>query len=328
MGRHKTRNKHLPPRMRLIAGRYYWRSSVDGKDVSQPLGDDYVRALLKWREIEGLHDGCETVADLLDAFVARMPSSNAGTLKEYTRASSRLKAAFKGFASMEVLPKHIAQYLRSHDKPVTANREIAVLSRAYSTAINAGRFDGQNPCLGVDRNKEKKRKRVATLEEIALIQKGDGPIPIMCEMAMLTGLRESDLRMLRLDAFNDAGLTVTPRKTSESTNATVEWSWTAALKACFAKAKLLRRRVGSVYLFAGKDGQPLSVNAFQSAWRRHRAKCGCPDLRFHDLRRTAINLAKTEGGTDYARLFAAHGSVATTEGYLKNLQVSRVRPTR
>ena len=328
MGRHKTRDKHLPPRMILKSGRYYWRGKVDTKEVSQPLGDDYVRALLKWRDIEGLHDGCETVSDLLDSFIASMPSSNEGTLKEYSRACARLKAAFSGFGSMEVLPKHIAQYLRSHDKPVTANREIAVLSRAYATAINAGRFDGQNPCLGVDRNPEKKRKRVATLEEIALIQKGEGPIPIMSEMAILTGLRESDLRMLRLDAFNELGLTVTARKTENTTNATVEWSWTPSLKACHAKAKLLRRRVGSIYLFAGKDGQPMSVNAFQSAWRRHRQKCGCPDLRFHDLRRTAINLAKAEGGTDYAMQFAAHSSVATTEGYLANVQVRKVRPTR
>ncbi len=328
MGRHKSRNRHLPPRMVLKAGRYFWRGRVGGKEVSQPLGDDYVRALLKWREIEGLQDGCDTVADMLDAFIAAMPTTNAGTLKEYTRASARLKSAFKGFGAMEVLPKHIAQYLRSHDKPVTANREIAVLSRAFSTAINAGRFDGQNPCLGVDRNKEKKRKRIATLAEIELLQRGEGPIPIMCEMAMLTGLRESDLRMLRLDAFADIGLTVTPRKTSESTNATVEWSWTPALKACLAKAKLLRRRVGSVYVFAGKDGQPMSVNAFQSAWRRHRAKSGCPDLRFHDLRRTAINLAKAEGGTDYAMQFAAHSSVSTTEGYLAQVAVRKVRPTR
>ena len=34
MGRHKTTDKHLPPRMTKKAGRYYYRGFVNGDDSS------------------------------------------------------------------------------------------------------------------------------------------------------------------------------------------------------------------------------------------------------------------------------------------------------
>src|SRR5690348_10025954 len=112
MGRHKTTDKHLPPRMRKIGNGYYYRGFANGKDVSKPLGDDYARALLQWRDLEGLAEGAETVPLMLENALAIMtPDLKPSTHKEFTRALTRLKKAFEGFTPIDVEPVHITEYL-------------------------------------------------------------------------------------------------------------------------------------------------------------------------------------------------------------------------
>ena len=52
MGRTRQSNLHLPPRMRMRKGRYYY--DTQGKPRRElPLGADYGTALAKWAELEG-----------------------------------------------------------------------------------------------------------------------------------------------------------------------------------------------------------------------------------------------------------------------------------
>jgi integrase len=315
--------------MRLIKGRYYWIGSKGDARPCQPLGGDYVTALIKWREIEGLNETTDTVAAMLDHFIATHPTKSANTTREYVRLATKLKKVMKGFAISDVKPVHVRQILANSKSKVEANHLVVLLSSAFNKARGDGIYDGVNPCAGIKRHSAPKRTRRATVDEQAALVKGHGAMPIACELALLLGLRVSDIRLMRLDQLTEAGIEVQPAKTKDSTGVQLLFEWTPALRACIARAKLLRRRVGSVYLFPNRKGKACTYFGWYSLWRNHRRKCGVGvDLQFKDLRRTALAATKAAHGTDAAREFAGHGSVTTTEGYLHASDVVRVRPTR
>lgn len=333
MGRHRTANKHLPPRMQLKRGRYYWTPFVDGKRTWKPLGDDYVQALLRWRELEGHSEGAATVTQLMqNALGVLVDRVKPSTFKEFTRAANHLSDAFESFTPADVQPRHIGEYLEKRSAKVSANREIAFLSTAWEMARRRGWINLPNPCTGVDRNKEKARKRVAKPAEIAALLAHDEAIADMVELTLMTALRQADLLNLTLRAIEPGGLRVKPRKTDDSTEAELLFKWTPELKAVIDRAKSRRHRVGSMLLFSiqrgERAGQAYDAAGFANVWRRYFARCDVVGLTWHDLRRTALNLRKRESGTDAARELASHSSVLTTEGYLDGVGAVEVQPVK
>lgn len=333
MGRHRTANKHLPPRMQIKRGRYYWTPYVDGKLTWKPLGDDFVQALLRWRELEGITDGAASVAQLLERALGVLAERvKPNTFTEFTRAMNNLRGGFEGFAPADVEPRHIAQYLETRTAKVSANREIAFFSTAWEIARRRGWINLPNPCTGIRRNVERSRKRVAKPEEINALLGRDEILTDMVELTLMTALRESDLLNLTWRAVETAGLRIKPRKTDQSTEAELLFTWTPELKTLIDRVKARRHRVGSVFLFPvqrrHRVGQAYTVNSFQNVWRRYFERCKVEGLTWHDLRRTALNLRKKESGTDAARELASHSSVTTTEGYLAGVGAVEIRPVK
>lgn len=343
MGCHKQKDKHLPPRMRKIGNGYYYRGFAHGKEISKPLGDDYVRALLQWRELEGLTDDGETVPRMLENALALMtPRLKPSTHREFTRALTRLKAAFKDFAPADVEPVHIAEYLEKRtDKDgnpaaVAANREISFFSAAWELGRRRRWFNLPNPALGIRRNKEKKRKRIATSGEIKALLfdenklRRDHVIADMIELTLMVGIRQGDILHLTRSQLEDDGIRVKPRKTADSTELEQLFSWTPAMRLCTERAKARRRRVGSMYLFPvqhrKRAGQPYSSPSFYKQWRPYFTACGVSGLTWHDLRRTALKMHELERGKDAAQKFGGHASVTTTEGYIEGVGPSVLRP--
>lgn len=337
MGRNRKANKHLPPRMQMKGGRYYWTPFIEGKLQWHPLGSDYVQALLKWRELEGLNEGAATVSQLIDNALGVLAEKvKPSTFKEFTRAANNLKPPMEGMRPSDLTPHEIAKYLETRSAKVSANREIAFLSIAWELARRRGWINLPNPCTGVKRNREQSRKRVAKPAEIAALLSLDEPVTDMVELTLMTALRESDMLNLTLHAIEDKGLRVKPRKTEGSTEAELFFPWAVPggqeLRAVIDRAKARRRRVGSVYLFPvtrrDRAGQAYTVNSFQNVWRRYYERCGVSDLTWHDLRRTALQLREREMGKEAAQKLAAHASITTTEGYLGGVGAVEVAPVR
>lgn len=333
MGRTRTKNKHLPPRMQLKAGRFYWTPYVSGKVVWKPLGDDYVQALLKWRELEGINEGAATVVQMMERALGIMVGTvKASTFKEHSRAMNNLRGPLEAFTPSDLNPAHIAQYLESRTAKVSANREISFLSTCWELARRRGWINLPNPCKGIRRNKEKRRKRVARPDEITALLGLDEPLTDMVELTLMTAIRESDMLNLTHRAIEPGGLRIKPRKTDASTEAELLFAWTPELRAVLERAKGRRTRVGSIYLFPVKlrarAGQAYTVNTFQNVWRRYFERCGVEGLTWHDLRRTALNMQAQQGGKESAQTLAAHSSVVTTEGYLAGVGASLVQPVR
>ncbi len=333
MGRARTKNKHLPPRMQLKRGRFYYTPYVGGKVVWKALGDDYVQALMRWKELEGLNDGAETVHQLLErALGVLVDEVKPSTFREFTRAMNNLKGAFEGFRPEDVEHRHLVTYLSNRSAKVSANREIGFFSTAWSKAREKGWINLPNPADGIKKNKERKRKRVASAEEIKALLGLDEPLTDMVELTLMTAMRESDMLNLTVRNLRDEGIWIKPRKTDTSTQAEILYPWTSELRSVLDKAKGRRKRVGSLFLFPvkcrGRAGQAYTVNSFQNVWRRYFERCKVEGLTWHDLRRTALNMRKEEGGTEAAKDMAGHSSITTTEGYMKAVGLVRVAPNR
>jgi integrase len=101
---------------------------------------------------------------------------------------------------------------------------------------------------------------------------------------------------------------------------------TPTLASALDRARKLRRRIGSLYLFCTRDGRPYSVSGWNSSWRRILTRSGVEDAHFHDIRAKALTDAKRSAGRDYAQSLAGHASGDMTETYIRARETERITP--
>ncbi|MEB8536433.1 tyrosine-type recombinase/integrase [Acidithiobacillus ferriphilus] len=113
-----------------------------------------------------------------------------------------------------------------------------------------------NPTKGVRRNKEKPRDRYITDEEFELIRShADSQWQCIMDIAYLTAMRRGDIMRLRLSDITGDSLLISQGKTGKK----MAFVMIPALEEVISRSRSLRRRVGSLYFFCTRDGQPYSV---------------------------------------------------------------------
>ena len=159
-------------------GWYNWRDPQSGR--WHPLGKEWDReARAKSVELSTGKAPAGTLAELLDAFLehcedlVRQGTRSRHTFDVNRYEAEKLKNSFGRMDYRALTSKHCASYLdrrtdkRGNPTPVRANREIALLSSAYSWAMRKDRYNiKSNPCYGVRRNKERSRERYVETSEL------------------------------------------------------------------------------------------------------------------------------------------------------------------
>ncbi len=324
MGRRRQTDLHLPPRMRLKGGRYYYDHGGKPR-VWTPLSRDLAEARTMWAKIE--NDALPAPADSFQAVIDRyvrevVPLKAPRTGREYTRQAGTIGRVFGAMPIKAVRPTHIAQYLDSHRSPVSANREKSLVSAMFSQAMRWGWCDS-NPCKGVRRNTEKPRDRFITDAEFAALYAAATPL-VQCVMdiAYQTGMRKADILGIKLADIREDGIYVRQGKTGKQQL----FELSPDLREVIGRAKGLRKQAFSQYLFPGRLGAACTTTGFDTAWKRLTKKVGIKDLHFHDIRARAVTDAKAQGQD--AQAFAGHRTSAQTETYLRNKEVVKVVPIR
>ena len=99
-----------------------------------------------------------------------------------------------------------AQLISHHAKmghiPTTANRVIALISSMYSRAIQWGYFDGNHPCRGMDKYREKSRSRFVLPDEmprlmLAMEHETNELVRDFVKLALYTGARRSNVMSMQ-----------------------------------------------------------------------------------------------------------------------------------
>jgi integrase len=151
-----------------------------------------------------------TVKDLCDRFEAehidklrhRTQSDYRGIIRnDIVPALGKLKVAAVDFEHVERLHRKITQRASTQ-----ANRTIAVLSKMFALAIK-WRLRPDNPCKGVERNREDARKRYLKPDELgrltkALAEYPDQDAADIFRLLLLTGARRGEVLGATWDQFD------------------------------------------------------------------------------------------------------------------------------
>jgi hypothetical protein len=207
---------------------------------------------------------------------------------------------------------HVAIYLSERKKagaPIAGNRERACLSSACAWAMGKG-WMSSNPCHGVRRNMERESTDYVPHESLVrALDRASPELYALMGIAYVTGIRQTDLRLLREEQDRGKVIVVTESKTGKpnehEVTPTVRYlldcarQHKAAVAARYEAAALRLERLSQYrraarararaeevrktpYLFVSHRGLPWSEWGLQSALRRFGA-----GFRFRQLRAKA-----------------------------------------
>jgi integrase len=258
-----------------------------------------------------------TVADLCERFIAEyLPRKRASTAKSYRQqiaaeilpALGRRKVSEIGFADVDALHRAITK----RGRPYRANRVIATLSRMFSLAIK-WHMRPDNPCKGIERNTEHKRRRYLSTEELArltaaLAQYRDRQSADIIRLLLLTGARRGEVLAARWDDIDlDAGVWHKPgAATKQKAAHSVPLSEAA-------RRLLLAIRHDDTWVFPANGSHRRDV---KDAWAAICEAAHSKGARLHDLRHTYASVLASAGlSLPVIGALLGHATPVTTSRY-------------
>lgn len=315
MGRKRTTNFDLPPRLQRKGTSYYYVCSSKPRKWL-PLGRDLAVAKRRWAELEGGTASGLTVGQLVQQFVDREKRSET-TRTQYASYQRTLEAEFP-IPAAQLTSRHVAlwrelQGARKH----YANGCIALLL----SSCRLGHELGQCERLTVAKWDVEPRDRDLLPAEFKAIRAAAPPwLQVAMDLAYLTGARPSDILALRWDKVTPDGILLRQRKTKHRQ----EFALSEELAAALQRAR--ERPILGLFVVANARGRPITRNMLSHAWLAARTAAGVPDAQFRDIRALSAKAAK-EGGQDYQALLG-HTTRAMSERYIKSRETARVEPVR
>lgn len=200
--------------------------------------------------------------------------------------------------------------------PVRANRVLEVIRKAMNLAIRWG-WRSENPVTGIRKNREEKRERYLSPEEIARLNAALAHHPEQVSadairLLMLTGARRGEVLNATWDMFDlDKGIWTMP-----SAHTKQRRSHRVPL-ASSAVALLLRIKDSSEgpFVFAGKSpDHPLTD--IKRTWQSLCKKASIKGARIHDLRHSFASILVSQGASlPLIGAMLGHTQVQTTQRY-------------
>lgn len=327
MGRRRTRDRHLPERLYLERGTYWYRPK-GAKPVN--CGHDYGAAVVKYAGLIGDQWVGRTVGDVIDRYrieVLPLKRSEA-TRKDQARQLDRLKAVFGFLLPDAVLALHCYKYMdqrRTPDgerAPVAARHEISLFGHVLSKAIRWG-VSTLNAVRGLDFGPRSPKRPEVPLDEVWKVHAIATPrMQLAIEYALCVGQRREDLLKSMHEDCNDEGIVFEQGKTGAGV--LVEWSPT--LRELVKRSKAMTPQIPCEFILRTRLGRRYSARGFAAMWQRLMKKhtdAGGIHFTFHDLRSVSATSAAT---LEEARDRLGHASAETTKRhYVRGLTRAKAR---
>lgn len=244
----------------------------------------------------------------------------ASTKIQYRIAADVLKRKFKPFDHPnQVKGKHVAKIkVDGVATPNMTNRVVSLLRTLFNYWVEAQIVDS-NPCIGVKRHVEKKRKRYITdAEWWAIYEKAGARLKAIMRIAYLTGQRIGDVLRIRRRQITEAGIEFKQQKTG----AKLLVKWSPDLRVAVAQALEMHGGIPSMTLFLGRKGKSPDYRSVLEQWHNACAAAGIEDALPNDSRAKSATDTKQQGGDATALL--GHTSAAMTERYLRDRETPQV----
>lgn len=323
MGRRRRKDAHLPPRMRLDDGTYYWRPYVDGKQQRIVIGKTYAEAIELYGKLEAKRaEPPQNMAALIRKFLAdkRQPRAQA-TQKNYEIWGRQLIEIFGHMMPVQIQGHHAAKLLDEHPQRVTAQRLVGLLSNVLGYGVRIGWTPGPNPLYGFRKGPKSRRERYITDEEWrGILSHSPLWLALFLRALYITALRKQDLIDLRLSSVKDDGVHVPIQKTKKTIGALI-LERTPELNEILDELKQLRRRVVGLHVFSTRHGKCFDYSTVMRNYKKAAAAAGVVNVTLHDIRRKRITDIERCHGVQLAQRLAAHTDPRTTMGYVVNREI-------
>ncbi len=314
MGRRRSKDFDLPPRMARKGANYYYVCNKPRRWIA--LGSDLARAKRRWAELEAPASAAVlSVADVVQRYIDRRdrPHSTATQYASYQRC---LALAFP-IPAAQLTSQHVALWRElplQRARATYANGCIALLVAAYRLGAECG----QCQPLVVGKLPEPDREFVLEPVEFRRIRDAAADwMKLAMDLGYLTGMRPSDIRALRWDAVQER-LAVRQIKTQARQEFKVEGD----LATVVVEAR--QRPILGLTVLVSERGRPITRSIWSAAWLAARTAAGVPDAQFRDVRSLAAIDAQA-GGLDYQALLG-HSSQRMSDRYLRGRKVTTAMP--
>lgn len=340
-----SENKGLPARWKFQHGAYYYRVPPgleplwNGKQMFR-LGDKLHEAYKVWAErLEGSikHN---TIGQVLDRYVLEVTPAKAPKSQSADHYHiKKLKPVFGHMTLESLKPQYVYKYVDTRSAKVSARREVAMLSHAFTKAVEWGYID-KHPFKGEVRLAgEKPRTRYIEDWEISEILslpsvRSSGSVRTIqayIRIKLLTGLRRGDLLRLRCNDITDEGIKVRTNKTGAS----IKYEWSESLRIAIELARSSRPVDISPFVFCNGMGRGYideatgNCSGWDSMWNRFMQRVLTETKvteRFteHDLRAKVGSDAES---LERARQLLAHADSKITQRVYRR-KPERVKPAQ
>lgn len=304
------------PRMKLVDGRWYWRTTPAVKKLGfhdEPLGDDIEKAIARAKELNAQVDAERaraaglapsiiegSVADLVARYEAspRFAKLAAKTRQDYRLLLRRIE----GVAATIMVNRITRAWLVKGYEAVqqksglaTANAMMRVWRVILGYACDRGMID-TSPADGIRLEGLQARTTVWTPEQVEALcaaaeKNGRSSIALAVRLALDLGQRQGDILALRWSDCDGDAIQIVQSKTQQPVRVPLGAEMRKRLK------QVERRAVQVVV--SETTGRPYQKYHFTHEFARIRALAGLPaELQFRDLRRTAATELGAAGATD------------------------------
>ena len=304
-------------------GRFPNWSTVGARLEARRLRQEIDRGGDPLSDIEGIRTA-PTMAELCDRFDAEHISrKRRRTADEYRRMlqkyviphfGKQTKVADVQYEDIEALHRVVTERGGSY----AANRTVATLSKAFALAVK-WRMRQDNPCKGIERNPEHKRRRYLKPDELerligALAAHANTQAANIIRILLLTGCRKGEALGMR---WSDIDLVVGKwNKPAALTKTAIDHEVPLSAPARQLLSEIAEQRQHSdVYVFpsASATGHVVDV---KDSWGRICKAAAISNLRIHDLRHSfASYLASSGVGLPMIGALLGHTQPQTTHRY-------------
>jgi integrase len=252
-----------------------------------------------------------TVNDILDRFEAEYVPYELSprTQRDYGRHIRDLRKWFGHRIADEMKPRDFAEFMNVKKGRIQRNKQLAVLSCAFTQAVGCWYLIDRNVCRDVKRHRSRPRDREVTDAEFTGFM---ATVPYKMRLAMqlsvLTGQRQGDILSLRWDQVdrNEGKIRFRQAKTGKRLAVRITPTLDALLLQCMDMAP------AGEYVIRRRDGERYTSDGFRAIWQRYMRRwkaLGNERFTYHDLRARAAAKCKS---VEEAMLLLGHQNISMT----------------
>lgn len=347
MPRKRKNDRHLPDRMYLRFGTYYYANPKTGKWDN--LGRDQVAAFVAYSKLTGPVTAVKTLHEVFVRYKREItplplrgrPRTKDG-LENEIRTIDRFDRLFGHMAQDDLKQRHLYEYIdkraderkefRGQGKaaPSAARHDIRFLKKVLAKGIRWAAGE-TNAVLNLELDPDPKNTRYVTPAEYAAVYAlANVKVQIAMDLASNIGQRRADILKIRINELTKDGIVVDQGKTG--TPVLIEW--TPVLRDTIDRALALPPDIPKEYVLRRRDGRPYTPHGFGDMWQKvmrkaMRLKVIEARFKFHDLRAVAATDKAESEDEVAAQHLMGHADVRTTrENYIRKKKRKRVTPVK